>query len=172
MRSDYVDFSVFRAERPEAKARYWKSTFKTFLISLVFGLLFLAALGQSLRGNASSKSVLIYGLAAVVVFMAYLACRKFFVRASIRRAISEKPGATLEGNVDIVMDGEGVHCTSEGSRSTIEWGIVRQVQDTPTHIFLMVSDLQALLIPKRDLSPELASEIVRFSTERVVPSRS
>lgn|GEM_PF-4419790 len=166
-----MDFNIFRAERPEAKARYWKSFIKTFLVWLVIGLLGLAAVKNSTREQASSTSLLVYGAAAFAVFIAYLACRKLLVRSSLRKAISSKPGAVLEGPVDIVMDDKGIECNGEGSRSMIEWRIVKRIEETPTHIFLMLSDIQALLIPKRDLSPELASEIARFSAQHLAARR-
>lgn len=73
--------------------------------------------------------------------------------------------------MDLVLDDQGVDCRSDGTHSSMEWRTFRRVEETPTHLFLMLSELQALVIPKRDLSPELASEIVRFSTERMAASR-
>lgn len=161
-RSDFIEFSISRANRPELKDRNRKSFFGNFLVWLVVGLGVMALFGKTMRNYVSSTSLLILWAIVVASCLSYLAFRKHFQRRSIQRAVGSRPGATFEGPVDLVLDGTGVECNSEGTHSTMEWRTIRRIEETPTHLFLMMSEVQALIIPKRDLSPELISDVRQY----------
>jgi hypothetical protein len=169
-RFDFVEFSVFRANRPRSMSRYRTNFFVNFLIWMVAGFVIMAVFGKFVRSHVSSNLIFIF---CAVVFIVGISCfvfRRWFLRAAIRRSVGSQPGATFEGVVDFVMDGRGIDCGSDGSHTAMEWRTLQRVEETSTHVFLMMSDIQGLIIPKRDLSPELVSEIVRFSAERIALS--
>ncbi|MGO1076168.1 YcxB family protein [Inquilinus sp. CA228] len=169
-RSDYIEFSLFCLSRTEVKIRGRKKFARSFVIWLLVGLALFAVMSDSVVGPVPRSTILYISFGIFLICVPYLVFRKHFQRRSIQRTIGSDPGATFEGQVDLVLDDQGVDCRSDGSHSLMEWRAFRRVEETPTHIFLLISDLQALIIPKRDLSVELASEIVRFSAERMALS--
>jgi hypothetical protein len=160
-RSDYVEFSLFRVNQPEFRARYRNRFVINFFIWLFIGLALTGVMGKGLYDYVPRSAVFYVCLGLVVFGVSCLVFRRQIQRRSIRRAIGSNPGATFEGPVDLVMDGKGVECSSDGTHSTMDWRTIRRIEETPMHLFLMMSDLQALIIPKRDLTPELVSDVRR-----------
>ncbi|OWJ66881.1 YcxB family protein [Inquilinus limosus] len=170
-RSDYVEFSVSRANRPELRARNRKRFAVEFPVWVLIGLALLALMRGGLDKYITRSTVLFFCLGLMLVGLACIVFRQQILRRSIRRTIGSNPGATFEGRVDLTLDEQGVDCRSDGTRSRMEWRAFHGVEESPTHIYLMLSEIQGLIIPKRDLSPALTSEIVRFSKECLALNR-
>ena len=169
-RSDYIEFSLFRQNRPEARARYWKRFAVEFPVWVVIGLVLLALMRGVLENYVPRSAMFYICLGMMLLVLPCLVFRRQIQRFSIRQTIGSNPGATFEGRVDLALDDQGVDCRSDGTHSAMEWRAFHGVEESSTHIFLMLSEIQGLIIPRRDLSPELTSEIVRFSAERIALS--
>ena len=68
---------------------------------------------------------------------------------------------------------EGLHAECDITQSTIRWAGIRSVVDNPTHIFVMLNDVQGYVIPKARVGTGNAdaflAEINRYRNHPAAP---
>ena len=128
-------------------------------------LFFVFLLGSALLYVIYYRTVSLTGIIVIIgiFFLAMLGVMYFVphllrwnIMSNVRAAFGkgENPGLTGEHNVEIRE--EGIRSLSEYGWNTFPWRIVRKIDETEGHIFIFVSEAQAVLIPKKKVEGDLA----------------
>jgi hypothetical protein len=85
-----------------------------------------------------------------IIFIAILA---FSFATSFKTNIPWKDGVIL-GQKTVVISDEGIAETSDKYNMHLKWSVVKSIEETKDHIFLMIDNHMGNIIPKRDLKEE------------------
>ena len=75
-------------------------------------------------------------------------------------------GAVL-GPCTLRFDVDGVHVSKPCARASYAWGSIQRISATPEHLFLWIDRLAAIIVPLRDVSPEMKAELPTVLQQKV-----
>jgi hypothetical protein len=72
--------------------------------------------------------------------------------------IAEGNNQAVFGHHTITLSEAGIHTKSPGSESDLEWSTIQKVLQSKSHIFLYISAINALVIPKKAFPTEQSQQ--------------
>lgn len=134
----------FRLSDYKALASGMRPSWRRRLDTVVFWTLTVANLGLAVYLSIDD-SVRTTPQFNFVIFVALLAMR-FAIIPLVRRYGLRR--LDIEGKQIIVrLDDDALHASQDGASSRIEWHAVKRFSQLPTHAFLWINKLQAVIIP-------------------------
>ncbi|CFM13532.1 membrane protein [Bordetella pertussis] len=73
----------------------------------------------------------------------------------MRRALGRQPDNPFLGRHTLDFGPRGVDDAAAGASGTMPWEAVGQVEETASHLYLFISPLQGVIIPKRGQSADV-----------------
>jgi hypothetical protein len=148
--------------RQRAVARSARPTLITSVVTAATVLVLLLLFGRA----PDMRSVL---LGAALPLVSFLVARQLqLVR------IKTEPVATFLGPVRFELSADGIHSRGPGMQSISDWTRIREIDDTPTTIFLWFDRVTGYVIPKRDIDPAvlptLVGQLLAWHAARLQPS--
>lgn len=152
----------------EYHARNSRSFQRAVRTGTVVGVLFFIAIGGILSLSEHSPTMLVAGLVAAI-FWGWYWPRKTI--ANVRAQMSTRDRQCVRGRHFMEALPEGLHAKCDVTDSMIVWAGIHNVIRTADHVFVMLSDVQGYVIPKKrviagELEP-LVGEIERLRTRPV-----
>ncbi|PAX96850.1 hypothetical protein CKW48_14105, partial [Bordetella pertussis] len=89
-------------------------------------------------------------------------------RGNVRRALGRQPDNPFLGRHTLDFGPRGVDDAAAGASGTMPWEAVGQVEETASHLYLFISPLQGVIIPKRGQSADVL-QAVRAQLRAHVP---
>jgi hypothetical protein len=74
---------------------------------------------------------------------------KSLVRGARYRTLKTYPSGVLPP-ARHWLDEQGLNSDTGGVRVHNSWGVIREVEETPTHVLIWVSEIQAIILPRRN----------------------
>ena len=144
--ADWIAFNVhyLKNSRVHQRQRFW-ACFGVVVGFLALGLVVLLAREKDV-GLAISLSVI-----GVVMFFAYPKVYDDSILKRIKKTVDDPDNAKTFGRETVTLTPEGFHTSRPGAEATIAWDNVLKLAETPDHIFLYLSAVNAIVIPRRSL---------------------
>ncbi len=86
---------------------------------------------------------------------------RFLIRKNLTRIYRVGAPDPLVGAHTLVLNDGSFVSQSEQGRSEWPWARLRHVSETPSHVFLYISNTQALILPRRDFSIAHLEDLLR-----------
>ena len=143
-------------KRPALRRRRYLSHLRFAILMVVVLLAYLV--WQTWDGHGPNWSLVLpvyfEGLAVglgilVLLALAYEFVLPGLVRMNTRRMLAKRPDGLFLGRHELVFGPEGIQDTVAGASGQLAWGDVRQVEETPQHLYVILGTLQGVIIPKR-----------------------
>lgn len=150
---DYLNaekFAFFRSPETKKENILWAIGFFIFLANLIFRL----TVGQNLSKYDDYSLIIVIG--ALLVILGRIIDINNIGRRSLKKLKHEKPGTLGEHTIEIYSIGVS-HATST-SKSYYKWNQVYSVEQNRHYIFIFLSLMIPIIIPKRDFESEEAAE--------------
>lgn len=119
---------------------------KTTQVGLVIGMLLILGCSALLSLRAGTFLWLFAGMVAALIWGLYW---PWYVVSHARSHMRVREQPCLRGGHLIEAVAEGLHAKCDITESTVRWPGIRSVSETPDHVFVMLSDVQGYIIPKR-----------------------
>jgi len=132
------------------------SHFRKFVhVGIAVGVVLLLAIGEILSLSTDSPVFVVVGLVAAIIWVLYWPRQ---VIANVRTHMARKDQPCLRGRHLMEVLPEGLHAKCDVTDSVIGWAGIRDVIRTADHVFVMLSDEQGYVVPKKrvitgDLEP-------------------
>jgi hypothetical protein len=140
-REDYIEYNLFINDRRKPYRR-------THLVLL--GGLLLYALLLLVTGSFQDNHILIAVFAAVAGVIAFFpVILRRSIRGNARRLVADGVNRYLFGRKRLTVDADGLTETGEYSELRLRWEIVENVMRSDAHIYLFLSSIQAIIVPRR-----------------------
>ena len=132
-------------------------------------LLLLVLFVALLRSGAATGRDLV-----VVVATCFLVlCVVQLFRARMRAQLAPLPDGAILGDSRIELSELRLRVISRHSETLLSWAAVRELRETPAHLFLMIDRAQALILPKRFLGDDAAAWALRsLLAQRITMGKS
>lgn len=143
---DYLRFITLRTGRPQRK--FWIALLSFAFITAV---VFFALSPRGLHGPSALAGVAFVLLALVII-------------TRLNRSAAGIPDSWTEPRVCALLE-DGIHTHTSVGYHRYEWRVIREVQETDEHLFLLL-DNYAYVLPKRALDAVGGSALVRAEIER------
>lgn len=88
------------------------------------------------------------------------------IMARLNRRLSGVPQSWLGPQVYELRE-DGIHCETRSGRTFVRWSALREVVETPDHLFLMLDEVAALIVPTRGLAVPGGVAAVRAEIQRL-----
>ncbi len=152
--ADWQAYLRFATQRTAAQRRQlWLVIFSVALGSAL--LLSALAKGEGWRFDAWSALIAIGFVMTMILVMTRL-----------NRRLAGVPHSWL-GPQAYELYEDGIHCETASGRSFVRWQAVRDIVETPDHLFIMLDEIVALIVPTRGLSALGGTAAVRAELERL-----
>ncbi len=140
---DYIAFNFFHLKS--------RLIWMPVLLVIVFPAIMLAF--DLLQGDTAWFMMLIATLVIAVVLAVLMTLINVF---SIRHAAKKQfqSSKAMQAQSGIVIDGSGIQESSEYGSSVVKWEDVLKAAESVTAVYIYFSHLQAVLIPKRLITPD------------------
>jgi hypothetical protein len=94
-------------------------------------------------------------------------------RARMRAQLAPAPDGALLGDSRIELSELRLRVISRHAETQLSWSAVRELRETPMHLFLMLDRAQALILPKRFLGDDAAIWALRsLLAQRITMGKS
>ena len=155
-KDDYIEFNKYHFENS-------KSVMKSFLLGRVMGpitfMLSIVAIGEI--DNIIYMTV--FFILSVAWFIYTPKYMWYTMKKKIIKLIEENKEGDLFGGKHIIIDDLGIHHESEISSGTYNWSCVIKVCDIEKAIYIYVSSIQAVVIPKQFVTDQInVDELVKY----------
>lgn len=155
-KEDYIEFNEFHSKNS-------KTIMKSFILGRFIGpilFMFFTVVTGNL-GNTIHMSVFI--ILSVLWFIFSPKYMWYIMNKRINKLIKENKEGDLFNLKHIVIDESGIHLKSESSSSTYNWSSVIKICDTEKAVYIYVSSIQAVVIPKQLVGEQInVEELVRY----------
>ena len=140
-REDYIEYNLFVNDRRKPYRRM-----HLFLLGglLLYALLLLAT--GTFRDNHILLAVFA-AVAGVIAFFPVILRRS--IRVNARRLVADGVNRYLFGRKRLAVNSEGLVETGEYSELRLKWEIVENVVRSDAHLYLFLSSIQAIIVPRR-----------------------
>jgi hypothetical protein len=144
--ADWIDFNAhhLKNSRIHRRQRFWARM--GFLSAFLVLSLVLVLTEEKGLGFAVCFSVV-----GVVGFLAYPSVYDDSVMKRIRRLADDPDNMKVFGTVSMTLSPEGLRVSRPGEETALAWSRVLRLVETADHVFLYVSALDAIIIPRRSL---------------------
>jgi YcxB-like protein len=118
---------------------------------------------------ASAVFMSMIGLAVVASsawYLAYPALLRWRIRRLTTRLLRESKNTSLLERRSIVLSPDGLLFTAPSSSGQIGWNLIERVDHTPQFIFLYMSAMSAIVIPRRSVNSDAEWETVQQAINR------
>lgn len=153
---DYANFAAYVYKRPELRRRRYRSHLRFAVLMVVALLAYLIWQTWDGKGPNWGHILPVYfqGLAVGLGILAILALAYEFVLPSLvkmntRRMLKRQPDDLFLGRHQLDFGPDGITDTTATASGRMEWSDVRRVEETPEHLYVILSTLQGVIIPKR-----------------------
>lgn len=143
---DWTAFCLYHVEDSRAyrKQRFW-SRFLLIPVALLFVL----------RGFLDQERDFAFGLTffvvALVWFFAWPKVSDTSNMNRIKKTVEDPENTRVFGKRTMTLTPEGIHVSRPGAESTIAWDNVVKVVESQDHIFVYMSTIEAIVIPRLSL---------------------
>lgn len=143
------DFRAFTALIQRGGRRHGNKATRIRLALVWFGAVMLVAALHVVFGVDLQIDLFSAGVTAVFL----IALLIVIVRPARDRAMPVE-GGTVLGHHTYELSDDGIRTFSKYTESLVRWGGVRGLQETPTHLFVMIDRNAALMVPKRHIATQ------------------
>lgn len=147
-KSDYVDFNLYHAKSS-------KTVNRMLMIYRVVGPLLILAGGYYMIGGYKDLvGIIVYGISALLWFIYYPRFHFKSIEKNVKKIINEGNDTSLFELRQVVVNEREIteeivdHKTFKGWKKVVKVGVSKD------NIFIYVSDMEALIIPKRIIGDE------------------
>lgn len=146
---DLEDYHAFQREicRPALRLR---PADKPLLAGLWLLLVVLIVALLQLRAATGRDVVVVIATCLLVLGVSRL------FRARMRAQLAPAPDGALLGESRIELSELRLRVLTRHAETLLSWSAVRELRETPTHLFLMIDRAQGLILPKRYLGDDAA----------------
>src|SRR5262249_27289903 len=110
------------------------------LVYMLVGLL-IYAVEKKLSG------LVVFAILSFLLFLLSPAYWRWSVRRRLQRLLSEGQNAGL-GKGRLIIRPNGLRVTKEGADNALNWSYVEKIVESETHVYIYISAVSALMIPK------------------------
>lgn len=152
--ADFEAFNLHVADRPRLRAQRRRRA----IAFLILFPLAVAAIGLVFRGKGKGGPDLTwyilvqlavgFAVAAVAILLSHLLYRQR-LRGVVRGMLGRNPREGFLGPQRLEAGPEGVTLESAHQRGTYRWSGVAGVEETATHLFVMLGEVYGIIVPKR-----------------------
>lgn len=157
---DYVEYNLHLARTSEVLTKQ-SSRLR------LFGSLTLVVVAFLVIGSAEGSAVIgtLVGVAfGALVWFTWPKTYWWIARQTVRR-IARKQGLGRTGRTQLWTDDTGLHERTAVGEATVAWSGVHRVEETPTHAFIFLGPVEALIVPLSVTGAEnLISEVRRHTS--------
>jgi hypothetical protein len=150
---DIEAFNLHIAFSPRLRAR-WLRQFVAIYLALCallvgWNLLAFGREGFDWVAHALAPLAIISAMAAVLTPVSY-ALHRWNVRRVVRTMVGRAPREDYLGRKRIEANAEGISVTGANSANRYGWGAVTGLQESPELLLVMLGEMMAIVVPKRD----------------------
>jgi len=144
--ADWIAFNVhcLKNSRVHRRQRFWTCLGVPSAI-LVLGLIGSLVI-QKDSGFAIASCVI-----CVVVFFAYPKVYDDSILKRLKRIMDDPENTKAFGRQTVTLSPDGYHSSRPGAEATIAWDHVVRLAETSDHVFLYLSAIDAIVIPRRSV---------------------
>lgn len=144
--ADWIAFNVHYLKNSRVCRRQRFRARMGFLFALLTFSLVLVFTAEKGVGFAICLSVV-----GIVGFLAYPSVHDDSAMKRIRKLADEPDNTKVFGTVMMTLSPEGLRASRPGAETTLAWSRILKLVETTDHIFLYVSALDAIIIPRRSI---------------------
>ncbi len=155
-KEDYIEFNMFHYENS-------KTIMKSILLERVVGpIIFM--LFTVVTGKLDDIIYMTVFITLSVLWFAFLPKYMWYImKKRTNKLIEENKEGDLFSEKHIIIDDLGIHYESKSSSGTYNWNSVIKVCDTEKALYIYVSSIQAVVIPKRLVADQInVEELIRY----------
>lgn len=160
-KEDYIEFNEFHSKNSKTVMRSINFT-RMLVPILIFFFLFIS-------GNIKDLVMIsIFSIYSVLWFIFSSKIILYSIRKKVLKMVEEDNQGDLFTLKKITIDNSRIHWQSENSAGNYNWSTVVKVCETNKAVYIYVSSIQALVIPKR-LSSQMIDmkELVDYCREKI-----
>lgn len=147
------------------KKYFWKSILFSSLISFILTAVILNSVGSEFNWLKCCLTFVILSLLIVIVN----GLRSFFNNYKVGRIIRKNPSLYI-GKKRIVLESDGFFYGIQNNK--YEWNSVKQIEDLPSYIFLILHNNTSIIISKKDLQESEINDFVKEVSQRIIHKKS
>ena len=152
---DYVAFSLYHANHsPSNRKAKWRFMLLPSALWILSGLILASSFGWNATGMATLTIISLISLLWLPIApMVWQMKAKNKIKALYREGqLKEREALTL------YITPIGIRTETEDGESSLKWSGVKQILTTPSHIYLYVSNINALVVPRSAFTSEADCE--------------
>lgn len=110
---------------------------------------------DAINGKLGWLNIVVFGILSLLWVVFY---PKRFVNRTIektKKTLDEGDNSGLLGKHKIILNDEGLHCTLPLSEQKIQWAGIKKVIETNDYLFLYVTSVSAIIIPKKKIEKDV-----------------
>jgi hypothetical protein len=88
-------------------------------------------------------------------------------RKFVEQAVAGQADGGLFGAMEMQLAPTGLTVANRVARSLVDWAGVRSIEESPTHLYLYVSGVSAMIIPKRSFASESEAQEFMATAQRL-----
>jgi len=145
---DLIWFNQFHiAHSPSIKRQIllWRISFSLLTVFLSLGVMYLISRNKPLSYLAYTISV----IGGFFIFLIYPSLNRSSIIRRTRKLLSEGDNKPILGHQTITVLPEGLFCKTYSGESRLNWSSIHKIEGDKTYIFLYISAINAIIIPKR-----------------------
>lgn len=153
---DYANFAAYIYKRPAMRRRRYLShlRFGVLMVVVLFGYL----VWQTWDGHGPKWAIILptyfEGLAVglgilILLALAYEFVLPELIKMNTRRMLRKQPDELYLGTHRLDFGPEGIDDTTVKVSGRLPWDAVRRVEETPEQLYVLLSTMQGVIIPKR-----------------------
>ena len=152
---DLIQFNLFHTDHSPTIQRqllWWRGLTALLVILLPLGPSYL------MTQEPSPIAYIIGILGGVVAFFVFPPISRTSNINQWKKIIAEGNNKAILGRHILTLSEAGIHAKSPGSESDLEWSTIQKVLQSKSHIFLYISAVNALVIPKKAFPTEQSQQ--------------
>ena len=162
--ADYAAVTLLVADTTAARRQRWRASL-SILALVPLGAILVAYVLWALDPDHAPLADAIGVLPGILlkdlpIPMGFLAVALGLIALTYKRNVNVAMKRMAGGSDDVIeaqhlrLDAQGVHITRPYVAALYEWPTLRPLVETPTHFFLPVNQLSAIVMPKRDVGED------------------
>ena len=169
---DYVTFNKYHIRHSPSCRRSYRWN---LVVLIALGLLLIVLYGAFFGTPVGTVlSCIIY---VPLGWLLWRLSYRVTVARRLQRALREGENRDLAGTHVLVIHDEGITTTGQMGETKLKWAVVEKTVEDKEHVYIYVSAVSALVIPKRAFQDEqhmraFLDEIARFRTALAADART
>lgn len=151
--ADYEAFNLHWAMHPRLRARWRRQMIAMVLLVPWMPVLVLNVIDNGFRDIELVPDVLVPAGAALLVLAILIpisyAIYPWRVRRAVRTMLGRAPNEDFLGSKRLEATEQGLRLSGRASSASYDWSAVQGIEETASHLFVMLGSAIAIIVPKR-----------------------